>query len=363
MKHEIELDDSEISQMGGTYRQAQLKRQHAVRAYGAGTLGLVTLLAVLRLFPGVQVMDAERPRGDLSATADNRYLLVRFKSDECPAALRGVTKLDIGGCLITIHHFLAQQRIPCARCYVPFHTTGFCKANPAQVERLQIKHKRTYAGHIPDYSVGEAVQYRHSDGESLSTFLSTLHEELAGALEKLNALPASAQLVAPVATPSLNQTGQREAHAPAERLTNPATPEGKTSGDGFHTASRKRSKAKLQTTAQPEAPISTATPHKSQTPRRAGVPTSKPLLEVKVTAASTGSKATAKTPHNGKMGLGNNKGRRKGTVAVPTFHQFTHERDQGRFAVLTEDLEDSDATMRTRRHRMRTHRRKRQWNQ
>lgn len=39
---------------------------------------------------------------------------------------------------------------------------------------------RTYHGPVATYNVGTATQYRHSDGESLATFLSAMQRELVG---------------------------------------------------------------------------------------------------------------------------------------------------------------------------------------
>ncbi|KAE9327311.1 hypothetical protein PF008_g16431 [Phytophthora fragariae] len=70
--------------------------------------------------------------------------------------------------------------MPCARCYAPYHTTGFCKAKPVQLLRTKAKFQRTYKGPVPGYKVGTATQYLHTDDDSLTTFLATLHSELLG---------------------------------------------------------------------------------------------------------------------------------------------------------------------------------------
>ncbi|KAE9184619.1 hypothetical protein PF005_g21603 [Phytophthora fragariae] len=73
--------------------------------------------------------------------------------------------------------------MPCARCYAPYHTTGFCKAKPVQLLRTKAKFQRTYKGPVPGYKVGTATQYLHTDDDSLTTFLATLHSELLGIAE------------------------------------------------------------------------------------------------------------------------------------------------------------------------------------
>jgi len=69
-------------------------------------------------------------------------------------------------------------RLPCGKCFAPYHTTGFCRANPTHLARAQNKHTRFYDGPLPQYQVGEAVQYHHSDGDSLQGFLTTLQGEI-----------------------------------------------------------------------------------------------------------------------------------------------------------------------------------------
>ncbi|KAE8904446.1 hypothetical protein PF003_g11802 [Phytophthora fragariae] len=176
----IELEDTTDDPDSGTYRQARLRRQYSVRVYGVDDLGLVVLLAALGRLGGVDVVDAERSRVGASEIVDNGYFLLRFNTDTCPDMLRGVTKLKIHGRLITLHHHVIYQRLPCTRCYAPYHTTGFCKAKPGQVITQQAKFLRTYRGPLPSYHVGTATQYRHTDEESLTTFLTTLHQELTG---------------------------------------------------------------------------------------------------------------------------------------------------------------------------------------
>ncbi|KAE9288669.1 hypothetical protein PR003_g25749, partial [Phytophthora rubi] len=174
----VELEDTVAGQDTGTYRPARLRRQYAVRAYGVEDLGLVAFLAALSKLPGVRIVDAERPRLDATDIVDSSYFILRFQDEQCPAALRGVTKVTINGKVVTLHHHVVHQRMPCARCYAPFHTTGFCKVSATQLDRNQTKFQRKYAGPVPIFDVGEAIQYHHTDGDSLSNFLDTLTREL-----------------------------------------------------------------------------------------------------------------------------------------------------------------------------------------
>ncbi|KAL4106604.1 hypothetical protein PRIC1_004651 [Phytophthora ramorum] len=68
----IMLEDTEYGGSTGRYTPARLRRQYALRAYGAEEMGLVVLLAALGQLPGVTVVDAERPRLDSTDIVDNR---------------------------------------------------------------------------------------------------------------------------------------------------------------------------------------------------------------------------------------------------------------------------------------------------
>ncbi|KAE9339105.1 hypothetical protein PF008_g11735 [Phytophthora fragariae] len=109
----IELEDSRTGLNASTYQPARLKRLYAVRVYGSEPLGLVVLLTTLGQLPGVQVVDAERPRFDSTDIVDNRFLLLRLHAESCPAALRGITKIVLIGHLVTLHHHVVHQRLPC----------------------------------------------------------------------------------------------------------------------------------------------------------------------------------------------------------------------------------------------------------
>ncbi|KAE8987589.1 hypothetical protein PR003_g22658 [Phytophthora rubi] len=179
----IELEDTTEDAAKATYRPARLRRLDAVRAYGVDALGLVALLAALGRLEGVDVIDAERSRAESSDIVDNGFFQLRFSTEHCPIMLRGVTKLEMHGHAVTLHHHVIYQRLPCARCYAPYHTTGFCKAKPGQLAKTQAKFRRTYKGPVPEYDVGTATQYMHTDGDSLDIFLATLHRDLTGAAE------------------------------------------------------------------------------------------------------------------------------------------------------------------------------------
>ncbi|KAE9328882.1 hypothetical protein PF008_g16065 [Phytophthora fragariae] len=254
----IELEDTEEEQAVGMYRPARLKRQYAVRVYGADDIGLVVLLAALGRLPGVTIVDAERSRIDSTEVVDNRYHLLRFNDEQCPEALRGITKLDMHGYLVTLHHHVIHQRPPCARCYAPYHTTRFCKVVQHQLVRMQAKFKRTYSGPIPTYEVGTAIQYRHTDGDSLMSFLDTLHQDLTMSLKPTDKRAETVVEVASLVATGLEGTEQREELQQTTRTstgvgTQPETTEfnelsSQPAADGFMVYTRKSSRT--QTPAQ-----------------------------------------------------------------------------------------------------------------
>ncbi|KAH7473968.1 uncharacterized protein KRP23_8105 [Phytophthora ramorum] len=174
----IELEDSEERIADGVLGPAQLRRQYAIRVYNLGPIGLVPLRARMDKLPGVHIVDAERPRIDSTEVVDNRYAMIHFLGHECPKELCGVTRIDMGGTQIAAHHHLIHARLPCARCYAPYHTTGFCRATMTHLERICSKFGRVYGGKLPQFQVGAAVHYRHTDAESLQSFLQTLHEKM-----------------------------------------------------------------------------------------------------------------------------------------------------------------------------------------
>ncbi|KAE9007060.1 hypothetical protein PR001_g17058 [Phytophthora rubi] len=336
----IELEDSDEGAPEGTYLSARMRRQYAIRVYGAGNIGLVTLIAALDKLPGVKVMDAERPRVDSTEIMDNRYLVLHFAAEDCPEALRGVTKIDFQGQVITLHHHLLRQRLPCARCFAPFHTTGFCKTPSPKLRSLQSKYKRTYHGPIHSFLVGEEMQYKHSDADSLDSFLRELRRAVS-----TSATPPGDGLEGTVAA-SLSITlddasgstpGQDAQPAGAHPSTRHAHPTGSislatSSGDGFQTAHRKGGKVRV---ANAKAAVTDPTPPVTTTAKGAtmggtckqdGGPAAG---KKRVTPAAAG--ARAKHPGPRKSGK---------ALTGQTFTQFQTERAMGRYAVLADQAED-----------------------
>ncbi|KAE8913895.1 hypothetical protein PF005_g15000 [Phytophthora fragariae] len=170
----VELENSDSDLRQGAYTMARLCRQFVIRIYGTGRLGLVTLLTALGNLPSVQVADAEKPQADLTDGVDTRHFLVRFQQEECPTELRGIMELDIRDYHLTLHHYLLHQRMPCGRCGAPYHTTGFCKTKVEHLGKMHGKYRRRYDGAVPTDQVGDAIHYRHPDGECLAVFLTTL---------------------------------------------------------------------------------------------------------------------------------------------------------------------------------------------
>jgi hypothetical protein len=106
----LELDPADEGADARVMRTAQLRRRYALRIHHAEAIGLVALVATLGTLPGVCIIDAERPRLDSTEVVDNRYVLLRFDGQNCPQALRGVTKVDMGGTVVTVHHHLIHPR-------------------------------------------------------------------------------------------------------------------------------------------------------------------------------------------------------------------------------------------------------------
>jgi len=87
----------------------------------------VALLTTLCSIPDVTITDAERPRTDSTEIVDNGYSVIHFKGSACPAALRGVTKIDMGG---TISRCIVTLCMPGSRVRDATH----CTTQPASAE-------------------------------------------------------------------------------------------------------------------------------------------------------------------------------------------------------------------------------------
>ncbi|KAE9321743.1 hypothetical protein PF008_g17747 [Phytophthora fragariae] len=349
----IELEDSELSHREGTFRAARIRRQYAVRVYGADSLGLVVLLTAIGNLPGVNVVDAERPRMDSQSTVDNRFLLLRFSTDECPEALRGVTKITIHGQMVTLHHYLVQTRLPCGRCFAPFHTTGFCRAHPGHLDRLHAKYKIEYTGPLPAYTVGEAVQYRHSDGDSLAAFLTQLQQDLTSSLADSTNVSVTSRVASLATTEgvdplhSLRQQPQEQdtgaGQSQEETVTAPV--EEQASADveeGFIVVTRRPGKTKRGGTPPTAYHDNESLEQKSSR----GV-TAEPSNSVTQRQGPKATSAEQGTGHSKTQRPGGRKNKRvpgrvpKAFSKIPGFAQFKHARELGRFAAL-EDPEEID---------------------
>ncbi|KAE9282813.1 hypothetical protein PR003_g27303 [Phytophthora rubi] len=350
----LELEDTSEDQEIGTYRHASLRRQYAVRIYGAEDLGLVVLLAALSQLPGVQVVDAERPRTESTDIIDNRFFLLRFPDEHCPDQLRGVTKIQLHGQLVTVHHHVVHQRLPCARCYAPYHTTGYCKANPAHLDATRAKFKRTYSGQLPEYDVGKAVLYHHSDGESLSNFLTRLQQEVTQAMVPSDGTPETStrvELVATVPSPAAGvQLAETSRSAPNGATPGPKAGGGPNAGllpdtDVFKTVMRRPQKP--QTDAQTGGHIQPGTQQRSAT----GASTNDNQTRATTTDLATGGRdkrpPTRFQPTNQRQngqrrapGKGKGKATAKKAAKPPAFEKFKRDLAIGKYNLL--DNGDSD---------------------
>lgn len=71
----------------GTYTEAQLNRQYAVKVLGAEDLSIVDITLVLTDIAKAAVLDVESPRSEALDIFDNGHFMVRFNQATCPAAL------------------------------------------------------------------------------------------------------------------------------------------------------------------------------------------------------------------------------------------------------------------------------------
>lgn len=338
----LELEDTERRHTAGTFRQAQLNRQYAIRVYGTSSIGLVALLAAMGQLPGVHIVDAERPRLEATDKIDTRFVVIRFLGTDCPEALRGVTKLTMAGQVLTLHHHLTQQRLPCARCFVPYHTTGFCRATPAQLAKMQLKHQRVYTGPVPGYKVGEAVLYKHSDGDSLKNFLDTLQGEIQTELAVATGDESKANLRAPapktnVGTATVAQTSDRP---PRVQEAEPSTPSPGSDSEGFILVRTKAHRHKQVTPALKQEEQHHESTLPTLAPGSEGAVAVKAVLPRVTTAAHTARLSRTKVRGKGKTRAG--RGGSTTSTSVPAFNRFTRARDQGRFAALGAEEGDSD---------------------
>ncbi|KAE8879708.1 hypothetical protein PF005_g22588 [Phytophthora fragariae] len=266
---------------------------------------------------------------------------------DCPTTLRGVTKINMGDSLITLHHHLTQPRLPCGRCYAPFHTTGFCKANPSQLERSHTKYCRRFDGRIPNYQVGAAVLYKHSDGDSLASFLETLQGEVT---DELATSPRSARLEkqdvhsvegAPVATTEIADRATRRDDSIGAQ-TKPRSSSGPSEAthlqhQDYEVAKSKSSKNRDAKQARKQQAQEGAGAKKSMVVPNLGPSTNVAQREAPPPISSGRAASGSATSRHAKA---NNKGNRIGRriqLKQPAFTSFTRARAQGRFAAIDDD--------------------------
>ncbi|KAF4131856.1 hypothetical protein GN958_ATG18889 [Phytophthora infestans] len=93
----------------GHYNPVQLELQYAILIYGGSDLGLVTLARAFASFSEANVLDVEYAGATQTDVYDNGYHTIRFAQRQCPAAGKGVSKIELNGVDVTIHHF--QQKV------------------------------------------------------------------------------------------------------------------------------------------------------------------------------------------------------------------------------------------------------------
>lgn len=178
----------------GVFTPAQIEIQYAVRIYGGDHLGLTALARVFAQFAGAKVLDMEYARASRTDIYDNRYQVIRFAQRDCPAPLRGVSKIMLGGADITIHHFQQFLRRPCVRCLNPRHGVAKCSLASAQVQKARDKVTRRIEGHV---SPIRPVQNVDMQGASLEEIVEMLRTRQVGELTPTTLIPATAPPMSP----------------------------------------------------------------------------------------------------------------------------------------------------------------------
>lgn len=157
----------------GCYTDAQLQQMFALHVYGAGSMGLTTLARALTALAGVPVLDVEYPRSTKTDIYDNRYHVVRFAQEECPAALVGVTRVTLPEleAPLILHHFQTNLRLPCSHCYSSRHGRSRCRMSGAQLESYRVRCSRIVTGRVPHFRPADLGTYAVADATALMEIL------------------------------------------------------------------------------------------------------------------------------------------------------------------------------------------------
>lgn len=144
----IVLQDTKNSALGtiGVFTPAQVELQYAVHVYGAGKMGLAKLSRAIEAVVGAKVLDVEYARTTPTETYDNRFHTITFAQTDCPDTLVEVTRVEMDGTALTIHHFQTHLRRPCGKCYSPRHGRKWCTVSNGKLSKLRERFTRVHTG-------------------------------------------------------------------------------------------------------------------------------------------------------------------------------------------------------------------------
>lgn len=144
----IVLQDTKNTGAGnmGIFTPAQVELQYAVRVYGAGEMGLARLTRAIEAVVGAKVLDVEYARTTPTETYDNRFHTITFAQTCCPDTLADVTRVEMDGTALSIHHFQTHLRRPCGKCYSPRHGGKWCTVSHGRLTKLRQKFTRVHTG-------------------------------------------------------------------------------------------------------------------------------------------------------------------------------------------------------------------------
>ncbi|EGZ08871.1 hypothetical protein PHYSODRAFT_305732 [Phytophthora sojae] len=145
----------------------------------AGALGLAALARAMSQFAGAKVLDVEYPRSQKTDIYDNRFHKVKFAQAKCPDALMGVTRVDLNGTMITLHHFQANLRFPCTRCFNARHSAKMCKVPGRLLAKTQARFSRVYKGEVTKVTPAGDSAYRVNSVTELLALFTAQQDELA----------------------------------------------------------------------------------------------------------------------------------------------------------------------------------------
>ncbi|EGZ19859.1 hypothetical protein PHYSODRAFT_543468, partial [Phytophthora sojae] len=163
----------------GSFSPALLELQYALYVHGAGALGLAALARAMSQFAGTKVLDVEYPRSQKTDIYDNRFHKVIFAQAKCPDALMGVTRVDLNGTMITLHHFQANLRFPCTRCFNARHSAKMCKVPGRLLAKTQARCSRVYKGEVTKVTPAGDSAYRVNSVTELLALFTAQQDELA----------------------------------------------------------------------------------------------------------------------------------------------------------------------------------------